>query len=320
MRPGETFTFKATVSDARGCPTTTTTTWTVKTPDTPAQIDNGRLSLGDGASDGEIDIEVTAAGKSTHVTAVVASPAKYDELLKQSGLDSKGEQSDPSVAVIATGSIGATSARAEDGAKKRRIVFIVVVSALAIGVGIIALVGARRAKRAAALEHDAEERHAQKLAEFEARKREREAQHAAQMKAHLDSVKRAQDAAAAATAAEAAAYGRMVCPSCRTEYPPGSTFCPTDANRLIPLAGHEDVLTGPSGAICPACKRGFNPGVKVCPHDGEELVPLAMHASRAAAEPAPPAPRGKICPTCGDRFDGSAGFCGKDGTALVLLN
>jgi hypothetical protein len=316
LRPGESFTFKASVFDARGCATQTNTAWTVRTADAKAQVDAGKVTVTDGAPDGEIDIEVTAAGKSTHVTVVVTSPANYDELLKQSGLDSKGEQSDPSVAVIATGSIGGTSVHAEDGSKKRRLVFIGVVSALAIGIGIVALVGVRRSKKAAAMERDAEARHAEKMREFEARKREREMQHAAQMKAHLDSVKRAQEAAAAATAAETAAYGAMVCPSCRKEYPPGSTFCPGDSNRLIPLSGHEDVLTGPSGGICPACKRGYNPGIKVCPHDGEELVPHAMHASLAAAPPS----RGKICPTCGDRFDGTAGFCGKDGTALVLLN
>ena len=322
MRAGESFSFKATVYDSKGCPAPTSTTWTVKSPSPSTtarpQLDNGgKVTVPDGAAEGEIDIEVTAAGKSTHVTVVVTSSAKYDELLKQSGLNAQGEQADPSVAVIATGSIGGTSAHAEDGAKKRRFVFIGVVSALAIGVGVIALVGVRRSKRAAAIEREAEARHAEKLRDFEARKREREAQHAAQMRAHLDSVKRAQDAAAAASATEAAKFGAMVCPSCRREYAPGSTFCPTDSNRLIPLSGHEDILTGPSGGICPSCNRGFNPGVKQCPHDGEELVPYAMHASRPEG---PPTTRGKICPTCGDRFEGSAGFCGKDGTALVLLN
>lgn len=324
MRAGESFTFKATVFDARGCATGTSTTWTVrgaKSDDGKPTVDNnGRLAVPDNAPEGEVDVEVTAAGKSTHVTVVITSTAKYDELLKQSGLNAQGEQSDPSVAVIATGTIGGTSVHAEDGAKRRRLVFVGVVSALALGVGVIALVGVRRSKRAAVLEREAEERHAEKLREYEARKREKEAQHAAQMRAHLESVKRAQEQAAAATAAEAAAFGPMVCPSCRREYAPGSTFCPQDANRLIPLAGHEDVLTGPSGAICPACKRGYNPGTKACPHDGEELVPYAMHASRKPVEADAPPARGKICPTCGDRFDGSAGFCGKDGTALVLVN
>ena len=104
----------------------------------------------------------------------------------------------------------------------------------------------------------------------------------------------------------------MFCPSCRREYPPGSTYCPFDANRLVEVAGHQDLMAGPAGGVCPTCKRGFNPGVKVCPHDGDELVPPVL----AMPPPGMAAPRGKICPTCGDRFDGLAAFCGKDGTQL----
>jgi len=184
-----------------------------------------------------------------------------------------------------------------------------VVAGASLLLAILAVLGVRRSRRATAIAREAEARHEEKLAEFEARKREKEAAHAAQMQAHLESVKRAQDAVT-----KQAPQEPMVCPSCRREYPPGSTFCPADANRLIPLAGHE---MGPAGAICPTSKRGFNPGVSRCPHDGAELVPYAM--MRALA-PAPAVTKGKICPTCGGRFDGTAGFCGKDGTALVLLN
>jgi predicted amidophosphoribosyltransferase len=145
------------------------------------------------------------------------------------------------------------------------------------------------------------------MRQFEERRAQREAEHAAQMRAHEESVERAKRAAA----------GEMMCPACKREYPAGSTYCPNDANKLVSMAGHEELVAGPAGGICPACKRGFNPGTKVCPHDGEELVPYPMYATSA---PAPPAARGKICPTCGGRFEGSAGFCGKDGTALVLLN
>jgi predicted amidophosphoribosyltransferase len=136
------------------------------------------------------------------------------------------------------------------------------------------------------------------------------------MKAHKESVAKAQEAAAAA-AARGADSGPMFCPSCRREFGNGSTFCPFDSNRLVPIAGHQNLMAGPSGGVCPLCRRGFNPGVKVCPHDGEELVPAG---AVAAAAPPAAAVRGKICPTCGGRFDGTAGFCGKDGTQLVLLN
>ena len=324
MRSGESFTFKATVFDARGCSIATATTWKNLAPKMEAgrpSVDNaGTVTVDAATPEMSFDVEVSAAGKSVgavRVSVEVTSASKYEDLLKQSGLNPEGERSDPAVVTLATGSIGGVDTRAEDGSRKRKGIFIAAVAALALILGAVALFGVRRSRRAALIERDAEERHVERMRDFEARKREREEKHAAAMRAHLESVKRAQDAAAAATAAELQAMGKMVCPSCRREYPVGCAFCSEDANRLIPLAGHEDVLTGPSGGICPACKRGFNPGVKVCPHDGEDLVPYAMaHARPEAAAP----PRGKICPTCGGRFDGVAAFCGKDGTALVLLN
>jgi hypothetical protein len=110
----------------------------------------------------------------------------------------------------------------------------------------------------------------------------------------------------------------MFCPSCRRELPAGTTHCPYDSNRLVAIAGHEALLTGPAGGVCPACKRGYNPGVKVCPADGEELVPAVV--ANVSAPPAPQPSRAKICPTCGGRFEGNARFCGQDGTQLVLIN
>jgi hypothetical protein len=196
-------------------------------------------------------------------------------------------------------------------------VFAGVVGGLTILLGGVALVGLRRSKKASAAHRAAEERHAEKLVEYERAKREREQQHAAQMKAHLESVALAQQQAAAA-AARGIASGPMFCPSCRRELPAGTTHCPFDSNRLVAVAGHEDLMTGPAGGVCPTCKRGYNPGVKVCPTDGDALVPAAV-AIGPAQPPVVPA-RGKICPTCGDRFDGAARFCGKDGTQLVLIN
>jgi hypothetical protein len=323
MRPGESFTFRAVVSDASGCPTVTQTTWALGgATQGIAQVDNtGKVTVPDSAQEGSFDVVVTAAGKSTRVTVDVTTPAKYDELLAKSGFNSSGEDDSASVAVIATSSLGGDKAKAEDNSSKRKTLFIAVVGGVAALLGIIAIFGLGRSRRAAQLEKEARERHAARVEEYEARRREKEAKYNAQLQAHIDSVKRAQDAAAAAPTPPA---GEMVCPSCRREYPPGSTFCPSDANRLIPLAGHEDVLTGPAGGICPTCKRGFNPGVKVCPYDKEELVPFAMAAGgpggAAPGSVAAPPSRGKICPTCGGRFEGTAAFCGKDGTALVLLN
>jgi hypothetical protein len=324
LRTGDAYAFHAVVLDASGCATGTPIQWTVGPvtfrdgqPHTgvPAIDGAGRLSVpAQDFTDSSFDVIATAADRSARAAVEVTSAANYEALLAQSGLDSNGERDEPAVAVLATSSIGATDARAEDGARRRRITFIAVVAVLALALGVVALFGMQRARRARAAELAAEERHAEKMREYERVKREREEGHAAQMKKHLESVAIAQQQAAAA-AARGIESGPMFCPSCRREHPAGSTFCPFDSNRLVAVAGHAELIAGPAGGVCPTCKRGFNPGVKVCPHDGDELVPASV-AGVPAAQPT----RGKICPTCGSRFDGTAAFCGKDGTQLVLLN
>jgi siroheme synthase (precorrin-2 oxidase/ferrochelatase) len=319
LRSGETFTFRATVRDAKGCPTATPTSWVLDTScgaSCPVVDRDGKVTIPSDLTEGSFDISVTASGKSTKVTVEVTSAARYDELLAESGLNAEGEKADPSVAVLTTGSLGGRDARSDaEPRMAHRVLFLgVAASALAV-LGIVVVVGRRRARKAEAVEREAAERHATRLREFEDRKRAREAEHSKQMQAHLESVKRAQEQMAAMTTPYG---GEMVCPSCKKEFPAGKTFCPDDANRLIPLAGHEDVLTGPSGGICPTCHKGYNPGVKVCPDDQDELVPYSVYARREDGARAPS--RGKICPTCGDRFEGTASFCGKDGTALVLVN
>jgi hypothetical protein len=327
MRLGETFAFRGVVVDANGCPTGTAIQWTIGTiAFNDRQQHGGRVSI-DGAgrlsvpetdfTDATFDVVAAAAGRAARASVEATSAASYEALLAQSGLDSKGERGEPAVAVLATTSIGASRARAEDGASRRRTMFVVVVGGLALVLGMVAAIGALRARRVRQAERVAEQQHAEKMREYERQKRDREQQHADQMRAHVESIAIAQQQAAAAVA-RGIDSGPSFCPSCRREFAGGTVFCPFDANRLVAIAGHEELLAAPTGGICPTCKRGFNPGVRVCPHDGDELLPPAVAEAQSGAS-APP-PRGKICPTCGGRFDGTAGFCGKDGTQLVLLN
>jgi hypothetical protein len=284
VKAGETFPFQASVRDGKGCAIGTPTTWAVSAGGEASGVTvdgSGKVTVRSDAPEGSVDVVVTAAGKSAHVTVEVSSAAHYEALLAQSG-----DNDEPAVAVIATGSLGGDAARAEGDARRRRNNFIAVMSVFGGALLVVALIGLRRSRRAAAIVRDAEERHAQRLAEAEERRREKVAKHAAAQRAHEESVERA-TRMAAAQAAEASATQGMGCPACQREYPPGSTFCPTDGNRLVPLAGQEELAAGGLGA---------------------------------AAGALPPALKRKICPTCGDRFDGAATFCGKDGTALVLLN
>jgi hypothetical protein len=324
MRPGESFSFRAVVTDASGCPTKTLTSWSLASPEQKLFTlePSGKVTVAADAPDGTGEVVVSAADKSVRVTVEVASAAAYDDLLTKQGLNAAGESDAAATAVIAGSTLGGSEARAEDGARRRRMIFISIVGGAAVVLAVLAVAFSRRARRAKALEAEQEERHAERVAEVMARKRAKAEAHAAQMRAHEESVARAKQAGSATVRT-------MFCPTCRREYPPpAGNFCPQDATRLVLLADADPALGGPAGGVCPVCRRGFEPGVKVCPTDKEELVPFAvaqtknspptLSASRSFGPTSPG--KGKICPTCGDRFDGSAAFCGKDGTALVLLN
>jgi hypothetical protein len=323
LKLGDNYRFRALVVDEAGCPTGTPIQWSIAALHSndgreivaqPSVDAAGRLTIPPGATDEQFDVVATAAGHSARAAVEVTSDANYEALLARSGLDPNGERGEPAVTSLATTSIGGSSARAEDGAGRRRTVFISIIAVLVAALGAVAVAGTLRARRAQAVERAAQERHAEKMRQYEREKREREEVHAAQLRAHLESVAQAQKVAAGASAGTSVRGGALFCPSCHREFNDGTAYCPFDANRLVTVAGHEEIAAGPVGGVCPTCQRGFNPGVRVCPHDGDELVPPAMAAAR------PVATRGKICPTCGGRFDGTAAFCGKDGTMLVLLN
>jgi hypothetical protein len=315
MRPGETFVFRAVVTDANGCPTPTATSWALADTDGAPRVKlegNGRVTALDGAPEGTSDLVVTAAERSVHVTVEVASAARYDDLLTKQGLNAAGENDAAATAVIAGSSIGGADAKAEDSARKRKTIFVAIVGTLVLVLGILALVYSKRAKKAAAIEKESEARHQELVREAEERKRAKLDAHVAQQRAHEESILRVKRAAEAAV-------GTMLCTTCKREFPPpAGNFCPQDATRLVPLADADEGALAPAGGVCPVCRRGFQPGVKVCPTDKEELLPYAAVAATATVSAQ--GSKGKICPTCGDRFEGGASFCGKDGTALVLLN
>lgn len=309
LRGGESFTFGALVLDASGCATSTPTAWKIEGDARGLTVDDHGKVTAPSEGEGSVTIVVTAAGKSTKVTVDLTTAAKYDDLLKSSGLNASGETDTASVVVIAEGSIGASDVRVEGG-KKKKTIFLVVIAGLIAMIGVAGVFGWRRSRRAAALQRRAEERHAERVREAEERKREKAAAHAAQLAAHEESLRKRAEAASIPVPQ---AKPPTICPACQREFPADSSYCPHDGNRLVPM--NVGAARGP-GVICPTCKRGYDPGVRTCPDDGAELVPYP--AFIAKQEPTPK--QGKICPTCGQRFQGDAAFCGKDGSALVLLN
>jgi hypothetical protein len=296
LRTGEAFEFRPIVLDAKGCATKTPTTWKIAAgaENKGVTVDpKGKVTVAADAPEGSVEIVATAAGKETRVTIEVSSPAHYDDLLARSGLNASGETDVASVVSIGSQAVGAGEGRVEDRARARRFVFIGGVGGLLLVLGVLAIVLQRRAKRAAALAREAEERHDARMRDALERKKRRADEHAAQQRAHEESVARAREMANA---------------------PPSS------AVPARPGARAEDL-------VCPTCGREFHDVTTFCPHDGTKLVrpgrgaTVAMPMVEALARSAPPpSKRGKICPTCGERFDGGADFCGKDGTQLVLLN
>jgi hypothetical protein len=185
----------------------------------PSIDGTGRLSVPQATvPDAKFDVIATAAGRSARAAVEVTSSESYEALLAQSGLDSNGERRDPAVTSLATSSLGAADARAEGGARRRRLVFIAIVGGLALILAVVAVLAAWRARKARAVESAAQERHAERMRAYEVEKREREGRHAAQTRAHLESVARAQQAAAEASAVGHPTSGPFFCPSCPREF------------------------------------------------------------------------------------------------------
>jgi hypothetical protein len=245
----------------------------------------------------------------------VSSPANVDALLGQSGLAASGESPEAVVTALGTSSLGGSEVRVEGAGKRRRTIFIAVVGALALVLALLALMGARRTRKAKGLEAEVEARHEAKVREVEERRREKEREHADAQRTHEESLERARRAKE-----EKLQASKRACPVCRREFAGALAFCPEDGAKLLSLKEVES-MARPGGGVCPVCQRAFEPGIKVCPEHGEALVPYAARSVLASPSTlATAAAKGKICPRCGDRFEGTATFCGKDGTALVLVN
>lgn len=280
IRPGESFTFKAGVVDARGCALSIAPAFRgVALPATVTVATNGRVEVGEGTPEGELQLVAAVGARNVAVTLQVVSRERYDALLAQGGFDPSGASTETAVGRLESGSVGARSTVLEDTSARRRTIFVAVVGSAALLLGVLGLVLVRRGRKKAA--------------------------------------ERANQPASGGAPSRAPARGAspVVCPTCRNEYPPGAEFCAVDGNRLVPLARGTGV--GPAGAVCPICGQGYDPGVAVCPKHDEPLVPPAVYGpARTLMVPE----IRKICPVCGSQFTGDSRFCGKCGAALVQVN
>jgi hypothetical protein len=247
MRTGESFSFRALVMDARGCPVGTSPTFrVVAAPEGVTVSGAGRVDVPDSAAEGEVKLIASAGGRSVAVAVEVVSRGRYDALLAEGRFDDSGASAEAAVVKLESSSIGAKETVLKDDAERKRTLFVALVGGAALVLGLVGLVLVQRSRRAS---------------------------------------RRARDAEAPtprASAPSRSPIGAMVCPTCREEFPAGAQFCAKDGNRLVPLATAE---LGPSGQVCPVCGQGYDPGVAVCPKHDEPLVPPAVYESRRASTP-----------------------------------
>jgi hypothetical protein len=282
LRPGEKFVFRAAVVDAAGCVLDVRPNWSAVNATTGIGLTpSGAVVVSEDAPEGQAELLASISGRGAHVFVEIVSPARYDALL--SGMVDGGGADEIAVGVVATTALGGRTTVAQDTAKTRKLIFVLVVAALALGLAVFGFILLRR--------------------------------HAPHPKAEEEDQ---EPPPSVARIGPPIGQGAVVCPSCGGVFPMGSTFCPSDGNHLVPRP-EAGSAAQPTGGICPTCGRGYDPGVQKCPVHGDDLVPAAVHRASAGKSPNI-GKRGKICPSCGGRYGGDATFCGKDGTALVLVN
>jgi hypothetical protein len=149
MRAGDSFHFRAIVSDAQGCSLGAAVTWSVSPEDAGATIDNGRLTIAAGAADGSLRVTASVGSQSVRVNVDVVSDDRYAALLASGAFNAEGASSESVSATITAGSLGARAPGPSAAGADRKWTFVGLVSAIAL---LFAFIGAwllRRGRRAA---------------------------------------------------------------------------------------------------------------------------------------------------------------------------
>ena len=275
MRPGESFEFRSSVVDARGCPLPVTPTWRVTSGANLLSVTGpGKITANPNAPESEATLEVTLGDRSVRVEVEIASKERYDALLESRGLDESGESKDAAVLRVATESMGAREVVARDDAPGRTRWFVGIAGACALVLGILGVLLVRRGRRAPD----------EPISEAPSRPR-----------------------------AAVVPHGAKACPTCREEFPAEAEFCPKDGNRLVaqatlaagpsgsvcPICGRgfnpgtltcpdhgEELVPAPAlpparlqtlfitRTICPVCGTQYTSETRFCGDCGAAVVPV----------------------------------------------
>lgn len=228
MRAGESFQFRATVLDGRGCVARAPVSWELLPPDSSAKLDAGQLSINEGAPDAELVVVATAASQSVRVNVDVVSNERYATLLASGGFDAEGASAEAATAIITSGSLGAQQVAEEPERSGRKWTFVGLVSVIAALFAAMGVWLVRRANRNSARERGRGNTSGDGgTVVFEAEDAVGDAP-----RGKLPDATRLEPFAAAPPAPQAA----TVCPVCGTLYDAKDLkACPKDGARLLPI-------------------------------------------------------------------------------------
>ncbi len=252
MRPGETFALTAVVSDDKGCRVGAHPTFRLDGEASKGRVSvdaDGKISVASDAAEGVVTVIADLGGKQVKVSIEVVASDRYDAILKERGLNPSGEDDRAASVEIATG-LGGAESKGEDVARKRKQVFIAVVSGVAALLALGGLILLRRGRRP---------------------------------RPEADRASEAPAEPPAVAIFEKAPNQPMRCPTCAELFEPGTGFCPNDGVALSPATDVAPLPPAPSRAprskrrlekICPTCGERFDGDAAFCGKDGTSLVPV----------------------------------------------
>jgi hypothetical protein len=204
LRPGERFTFHAKVSDEHGCPISQRVTWRLLRNLAGADLDQGgNLTLQSDTPQGELQIGATVAEQSVQITVFVVSTERYAELLTSPSFNNAGESDAKAVQTLVSTVVGTRAPQIDPTARRRRTIFVWAVTALAVLLGVGAILVARRRRHWVPTAAPAEPEPT--------------------------------FSTYSASEVQAPRSVRLICPVCGTQYGSESQFCGKDGASLVPI-------------------------------------------------------------------------------------
>ncbi len=271
MRPGESFTFRTAVVDAKGCALPVTPSWTVlHGANTISVTAPGSVAVNPAAPESEVTLEVTLGDRSVRVVVEIASKERYDALLESRGFDQSGESREAAVLRVASESMGAREVVAHDESPSRTRWFVALAGALALVLGLTGFVLVRRGKRADPYLQDSPSRPRAVSSGAKVCPTCREEFPAEAEFCPSDGNRLVEQGALGLSP------GGLVCPVCGRGFNPGTTNCPEHHEELVPASAFAARAPAPviTRAVCPMCGTQFEGEHRFCGECGAALVPI----------------------------------------------